>query len=309
MPVTMLSGGRIEYHGALAYGLTVHPVGTYDARRKLELMLRFRPQALLANTSYIGRLGSLLGSLPERPGLDCLIAGGEGSGFAWLERLQETWGVPVYDRYGTTQMGNDHMFTCDRGIGTAARPGMLHNIDPLVLAEVVDPATGRHVADGEEGEIVVTSLFRLDTPIIRCRTADRAVYRDARSCGCGRPFDGVEIASISRMDDMKKVKGVNVWPQAVDDVLFGVPEVEEYRVELTSGGDGADVANLHAVPRHPLAADAASRLRERIGEELVRRIGIHFEVELLAPGGLPADEWKARRWTDRRQHVRTAGRS
>ncbi len=304
MPITMLAGGRGEYHGAVTYGLTTHAVGNYDAARKVELLRRFTPQTILGNTSYLGRLATLLEGAPP-PGLKCLISGGEGSGFEWLQRLERAWGVPVFDRYGTTQMGTDHVFTCDQGIGSAERPGMLHNLDHLFVTEVIDPDTGRQVRDGEEGEVVLTPLYRTDVPVVRCRVLDRAIYREARSCACGRPFGGIQIASIARADDMKKVKGVNVWPQAVDDVLFARPEVQEYQVQLaTAANGGGDVATVRAMPRRPLSHPEQANLTATISDTLRQRIGIRFEVELLEPGALDQNEWKARRWIDTRAHVR-----
>jgi len=303
LPITMLPGGRCEYHGALAYGLTVFPIGNYDAARKLELVGRFRPRALFGTTSYFGHLAAVAGEAAASLGVRVLLSGGEGAGLAWLERLESAWRARVHDRYGSTQAGNDHMFSCEVGLGTRERPGMLHNIDPYVLLEVVDPATGRPVGDGEEGEIVVTSLYHTDTPLVRCRMRDRAVWREPRYCACGRPFAGVEVTSIARVDDMKKVKGVNVWPQAVDDLLFAEPLVDEYQVRLESDASEADVATVRVMPREALAGERAERFGTGLGARLRERIGIGFRVELLAPGDLARSEYKARRWVDERVHA------
>jgi phenylacetate-CoA ligase len=302
LPITLMSGGRCEFQGAVRYGLSVFPVGNYDAARKLELMERYRPKALFGTTSYFGHLAAVSGRNPAEFGLKVLMTGGEGSGFAWLERLENVWGAKVFDRYGSTQAGNDHMFSCEAGIGTAARPAMMHNIDPMVLLEVVDPATGRQVKDGETGEIVITSLYHTDTPLIRCRTRDRGVWREHRYCSCGRPFAGVEVASIGRLDDMKKVKGVNIWPQAVDDVLFADAGVDEYQVVLTSDEGAADVATVRVMLKDLQPAE--QHWQDRLGESLQKRIGIRFRVELVPRGGLARSEYKAKRWLDQRVHVR-----
>jgi phenylacetate-CoA ligase len=306
LPITLMSGGRCEFQGAVSYGLTVYPVGNYNAARKLEVMARYRPAALLGTTSYFGHLAAVAGDTASGFGLRVLMTGGEGSGFAWLERLEQAWGAKVFDRYGSTQTGNDHAFCCEEGIGTASRPGMLHNIDPMVLTEVIDPATGRHVRDGEAGEIVVTSLYHTDTPLIRCRTRDRGIWHEPGYCRCGRPFSGIEVASISRLDDMKKVKGVNIWPQAVDDVLFAEPEVDEYQVVLTSDDRSADIATLRVMPKHGLSAEDARHWQRRLAEALNKRIGISFDVEILAPEALARSEYKAKRWQDERAHAQRA---
>jgi len=291
LPITMMAGGQLELAGGEAYGLTVFPGGSYDARRKVELMRRFRPSCVLVNTSYLGRLGTMLDG-ETWPGLKCLISGGESAGLSWLRRLESQWGVPVHDRYGSSQAGTDHMLSCRVG-------RMLHNVDPYVLVEIVDPDTGRHVADGEEGELVITNLYRLDTPLIRCRIGDRAVYREPSYCGCGIPFMGVELATISRADDMTKIKNVNVWPQAVDDVVFGFDFVSEYEVVLTTSDAGADVATVRVAPSRavvePEAGELAAALRDRVG--------IRFEIETTQPGELRFEDNKARRWRDLREHV------
>jgi phenylacetate-CoA ligase len=306
LPLTMMAGGRLEYTGIVAFGLSVSLVGNYDAERKLELMRRYRPKALIGTTSYFGHLAAVSDQLPPFEGLECLITGGEGSGHAYLERLERQWGARVFDRYGSSQMANDHMFSCEAGVGEASRPGMLHNIEPMVFFEVVDPETGRHVKDGEAGELILTSLYRTDSPIIRCRMRDRAVYREARYCGCGRPFAGLEIASIGRVDDMKKVKGVNIWPQAVEDAVFAETEVEDFEIILASDAREADTATARVMPRGDIAAEDAARLKERLGETLRSRIGIRFEVDVIAPGALARGDLKVRRWKDVRIHRHTA---
>src|SRR5262249_41267263 len=101
MPITLLAGGIVEYLAAVTYGLTAYPVGNYDAARKVRLMQRFRPEAILTNTSYMGRLGSLIDSATSWPELKCLSTGAEGGGIVYLKRLEETWGAPVFDRYGS----------------------------------------------------------------------------------------------------------------------------------------------------------------------------------------------------------------
>ena len=300
LPITLMPGGRCEYHGAMHYGLTVYAVGNYDAARKLDLLRRFRPVALFGTTSYFAHLAAVSSETPPSPGMRVLITGGEHAGYSWLQRLERTWHASAYDRYGSTQSGNDHMFACERGIGTRERPGTLHNTDPYHLVEVLNPETGRHVEHGEEGEIYMTSLYRTDTPAIRVRMRDRAIWHEPGSCPCGRPYSGAEMCSIGRMDDARKVKGVNTWPQAVDDVMFGFDEVDEYQVVLTSSATEADIATVRVMPQSALSEGRTGRVVERIAGELRRRMGISFAVEMLEPGALSRSEYKARRWIDRR---------
>lgn len=308
MPITMMAGGRIELAGALGSGLSVAAIGNYDVARKLQLMRRFRPVGLIGNTSYFGHLLAASDSLPPTPGLTHLFSGGEGSGWSYFERLEEGWRARVFDRYGSTQSRNDHMFSCEAGVGKPGRPGMLHNVEPLVLFEVIDPATGRHVRDGEAGEIVITSLYHFAAPLIRCRTGDRAIYHDPDYCSCGRPFGGVEIASIGRIDDMRKVKGVNIWPQAVEDVIFAKLGIDDFEIVLTSSAAAADIATARIMTIRALGSEEAASLRDVLAQALRDKVGIGFEIEIVAPGSLARSELKARRWRDERLHRRGANR-
>lgn len=309
LPLTMLGGGRLEYHGALDYGLNVLPAGNYDARRKLELIDRFRPKGLIGTTSYLWHLAAIRDEGADVSGVEALFCGGEGASLRWYDRLERDWGARVFDRYGSTQSRNDHMFTCEEGVGAENRPGLLHNIDPHVLLEVIDPATGKHVRDGEKGEVVLTSLYHLDTPVIRCRMKDLAVYHSGSYCRCGRPFCGIEIGSISRLDEMYRIKGINVWPQAIEQVVPGFYEVDEYEILLSTAPDGSDQAELRFMPKSFLEPDQAALLCERIASEIRSKIALRFEVTALAPESLARSEYKARRWKDQRDYISDAART
>jgi phenylacetate-CoA ligase len=300
LPITIMPGGRCEYHGAVGYGLTVYAVGNYNAEQKLDLLRRFRPVALLGTTSYFAHLAAVSSETPPSPGMRVLITGGEHAGFSWLQRLEQVWNAKAYDRYGSAQSGNDHMFACERGIGTRETPGTLHNTDPYHIVEILNSETGRHVKHGEDGEIYVTSLYRTDTPAIRVRMRDRATWHEPGSCPCGRPYSGAEICSIVRMDDVKKVKGVNIWPQAVDDIVFAIGEVDEYQVILKSSATEADIATVRVMPKRTLSEKKVSDISDRVITELRQGTGIGFRVEILEPDSLERSEYKARRWIDQR---------
>jgi len=302
MSLTMMAGGRCEYMGATAYGLTVSPVGNYDVQRKLELLTRFKPAAIIGTTSYFGHMAAVAEEKPPVRSLKALFGGGEGAGLAWYKRIEAEWETPIFDRYGSTQARNDHMFSCEHGVGEDGRPGMLHNIDPMMLVEVVDFDTGRQVADGEHGELVLTCLYHTDVPLIRCRMRDAAIFHEGRYCRCGRPFGGIEVGSVSRSDDMHRVKGVNIWPQAVDDLLFGIPEIDEYLVHLVTGSTGADEGTVRVMPKETASIADPAVFAEHVREQLRKRVGVRFNIELVAQGALPRSEYKARRWKDERAY-------
>lgn len=297
LPVTMLGGGRIEYQGAIAYGLTVLPAGNYDAEQKLALIDRFRPRALYGSTSYFGHMGAKAQS-PKESGVEVLLTGLEGVGFSFLKRLEDQWGARAADRFGCTQMRGDFMFTTEAGVGEEGRPGVLLNIDPFVYLEILDTTTGLPVSDGEFGELVVTSLYHFDNPVVRNRLRDGAIYRKPGSSNCGRPFTGIEIASVARTDDVKKVKGINLYPQAVDDLIFAVPEVDEYLVVLQSSADLSDIAKIQVMTKTALTDAARPTFVKNLQDQLRQRMGISFAVEIVSQ--VERSEYKARRWRDER---------
>jgi phenylacetate-CoA ligase len=114
---------------------------------------------------------------------------------------------------------------------------------------------------------------------------------------------GLEAASIGRADDMKKIKGVNVWPAAVDNVVFQYDEIAEYQMLLTSSADGLDESVVRVIPSASMRTEQWSNLEQRLARDLHARIGIRFGVELLSGEGLDLRDVKARRWIDERAHV------
>ena len=298
-PVSMLGGGQMDLLSLQAYGCTVYPVGTYDARHKVELIDRYAPTAISGMPSYLMRLALVAGGNAGSSSIRTLICSGEGSGYRELSLLGQRWNASVSVFYGATQLRADPLFTCECGIGTRPGEAVLHNSDPHFLMEVISPETGKHVGDGETGELVFTSLIHSDTPLIRCATGDRATYRAAGSCRCGRSFSGVELGSISRLDDMRRIKGVNVWPDAVHETLAGLLDSHDYSIMLRRDAGGADVAVVEiSLVGMPPAEDVAD-LRVRVMTALRRRIGIGFEVEMKS-GVHQADTHRKRRWIDER---------
>jgi len=299
-PVSMLGGGQMDLLSLQAFGCTVYPVGTYDARHKVELIERYAPTAISGMPSYLMRLALVAGENAGLGSVRTLICSGEGSGYRELSLLGQRWNASVSVFYGATQLRADPLFTCERGIGTCSGEAVLHNSDPHFLMEVISPETGMHVEDGETGELVFTSLIHTDTPLIRCATGDGATYRAAGSCRCGRSFSGVELGSISRLDDMRRIKGVNVWPEAVHDTLAGLLDSHDYGIKLRRDAGGADVAVVEIFLGHGFPATEVADLRERVMAALRQRIGIGFAVEMKSGGHQP-DTHRKRRWIDEGQ--------
>jgi phenylacetate-CoA ligase len=213
---------------------------------------------------------------------------------------EAAWGAKLYEQYGSTQRAA--AWTCERGALPGGQRGVLHNLSHLVLCEVIDPATGRHVADDERGELVITTLQADATPLIRYATGDAVRFIAAGACACGRPFEGFESGTVHRLDEMLKVRGVNVWPDTVDGVVLSHEAVRDYRGEVSVGPRGDERLRLSvelARPDGEVSADAIAR-------GLRRAVGLDFDVELCPPGALPEHDdafAKSRRWIDTRRSV------
>jgi phenylacetate-CoA ligase len=144
--------------------MTVLPVGNHDAARKVEHIECFKPKALYGGSSYFAHIASLMDGRAKTSSIEILLTGMEGVGLPFLKNLEEQWGAKAAERFGCAQMRADFMFTDENGVGDIGKPGVLYNMDPYVLLEVLDPSTGQPVRDGEFGELVVGSPRRPRRP-------------------------------------------------------------------------------------------------------------------------------------------------
>ena len=199
--------------------------------------------------------------------------------------IEESWGAKCYDHAGATEVGA-FGFQCD------FQPGGVHVNENEFIAEVVDPITGAAINDGERGELVITNLGRIGSPVIRYRTGD-LVEPSYQDCPCGKPFTLLQGGVLGRVDDMVIVRGVNVFPSAVESVLREFSEIEEFRVEIL---DVSAMKEMKIVIEPALGSSTVEGLDERIGQRVRERIGLRPRVELVAPGTLPRFELKAKRF-------------
>jgi phenylacetate-CoA ligase len=203
-------------------------------------------------------------------------AGEPGAGIpAVRARIQEHWGARAFDHAGMTEMGA-YGYECAEQAG-------LHVNESEFIAEVVDPASG---APAREGELVLTNLGRLGSPAVRYRTGDRVRVAGA-PCPCGRTFLRLEGGILGRLDDMLIVRGVNVFPSAVEGIVRRFTAVDEFQLEVFRAGELDEVRVLLEV-----GDDATVR---SVQEALRVGLGIRLEVRAVPPRSLPRHELKARR--------------
>jgi phenylacetate-CoA ligase len=193
------------------------------------------------------------------------------------ERIEKQLGVEAFDHAGATEVGA-HGFSC------SARDGV-HINESEFIAEVLDARTG-DVRDEGDGELVLTNLGRWGMPVIRYRTGDRVTAKRG-TCSCGRTLVKLAGGIAGRVDDMVTVRGVNVFPSAIEAIVRRFDEVGEYRVEL---------ARVREMDELRCTVEASSEVAERLAGAIHRELGIRCLVDVVAPGTLPRFDMKAKRF-------------
>ncbi|RMH19657.1 MAG: phenylacetate--CoA ligase family protein [Acidobacteria bacterium] len=275
--------------GAAHVGALCVPGGGMSSRQRLEAILDHRCTVLVSTPTYALHLAAVAAA----EGLDLassavrvtIHAGEPGASVASVRRrLAAAWGARPFDHAGATEVGA-WAFSCRE---QTLEP---HLNELEFVCEVVDGASGEAVADGERGELVITTLGRPGMPVLRYRTGD-LVIRSRRPCPCGRHLARIRGGVLGRADDMQVVRGVNVYPSLVDDLVRALPEVVEYRVEVDRR-QALDELRIH-LELAPGASFAAAE--RRLAAAFRSRLGLRVVILEAAAGSLPRFELKARRW-------------
>jgi phenylacetate-CoA ligase len=224
-----------------------------------------------------------------------VILSGEPSGSipAVKRQLEEAWGAKCGDTAGMTELGTIMIFECSH------QPGGTHIIEDHFIEEVVNPETGEPVPYGELGERVVTSFGRGFIPVLRYRTKDMVLKVPYSTCDCGRTGD-IYLGGIrGRWDDMKLIRGTNVYPRAVEALIREHDAIDEFQIYIWRN-DIRDEITIK-VEMKPGREDEWPALSEELAKELASaHEGLHFIIELMPPGTLPRFELKAKRLKDDR---------
>ena len=265
--------------------------GGMSSETRLNLLHTVRPTVICCTPSYALRLIEVAqkAGLPDlaRTTVNTVIVAGEPGGNIPTTRakIQEGWGARVIDHHGLTETG-PVSFEC------LEVPGSLHLNERDFVCEVIDPNSTDPVSTGDAGELVITNLGRAASPVFRYRTRD-IVRITPDPCKCGRTLARIEGGILSRTDDMVCVRGVNVYPTAVESVLRGFPEVLEYRSTISTRDALLDLTiELELVSN----IQDPDTLRLRIAQALREAMGISVPLTIVEPGTLPRFEMKARRF-------------
>lgn len=277
--------------GAERLGAMVVPMGPGNTDKQLQMMQDMKSTVLCATSSYALLLAEEIQKrgIRDRLVLKKGIIGSERWGKKMRERIAAELGIELYDIYGLTEVYGP-------GIGISCKyDSGMHYWDDYIYLEIIDPVTLRPLPDGEWGEIVITTLVKEGAPLIRYRTHDISRIVPGK-CRCGSRYPRIDVIA-GRTDDMMKIKGVNVFPKQIEEILQQFPELSsEYQIRI-SHLDGKDTMRIYVETNGSVDfLDMARRVAGRVKS----RIGFTPLVKVVEIGLLPRSEKKTKRVIDER---------
>ena len=294
----LFTGGLGIHYGAERLGCLTIPAGAGNTRRQIKLIRDFQVTAVHILPSYALHVAAQLreeGEDPRALPLRIALVGAEPYTEETRRRIEDMLDLKVYNSFGLSEMNGPGV-----GIECEAQSG-LHIWEDAYLLEIIDPETGASLPDGETGELVLSTLTREGMPLLRYRTRDLTRILPG-VCACGREHRRIDRI-LGRSDDMFILKGVNIYPMQIEQVLMGFPEVgENYLIRLETEGQLETLRVLVEIRDSSFVEDmrVLHRLRDSIARRLRDEILITPRVDLVQKDSLPRSEGKAQRVEDRR---------
>lgn len=280
------------FNAAEQIGCLCIPGGAMSSAGRLQTMIDNQASVLCCTPTYALRLAQAAreeGIDLSRCNIKKIIVAGEpgGSSPSVRERIECEWnGARLFDHHGMTEVGPVTFESLDHR-------GVLHPLEPEYLVEVLDPETLQQVESDQTGELVLTPLGRSASPLLRYRTGDMVKASWDNEQRFGRPETAFPGGILGRYDDMVIVRGVNLYPSAIDELIRRCGDVSEYRVEICEKAALTEIKILvepTAEFMHP------ETLPHRLSTELYKTYHLRVPIETAAPGSLPRFEMKAKRW-------------
>jgi phenylacetate-CoA ligase len=279
------------WEGARKLGAMAISGGAQSTAQRLKAIVDCQATVLVCTPTYALHMASEA----RKAGIDLaqgssvritIHAGEPGASIPGTKRMiEESWGAKCFDHPGATEVGA-FGFECE------SQPGGVHINENEFIAEVIDPDSGDAVKEGEKGELVITNLGRIGSPVIRYKTRD-LVQPCYQPCPCGRPFLLFQGGVLGRADDMIVVRGVNIFPSAIENIMREIPEIDEFRIEAVQREALLELkVTLEPAPEHA----SLKGLEEKVTQRFRESIGLRPQVELVSPGTLPRFELKAKRF-------------
>jgi phenylacetate-CoA ligase len=279
----LFNGGFGMYHGAREAGLFIIPAGAGNTARQIRLAKDFGTRVLTGVVSYGIRIMEVLQEMKETlPKLEIGIFGAEIFSDSLKQKISKGLGIEVFDIYGMTETG---------GVGTLGMDCKAHNgihvWEDHYIVEILDPDSEEPVADGQQGELVITSLTREALPVIRFRTGDLTSVLSRDTCACGRTH--LRLSPITgRGDDMLIIKGVNFFPRQVEQTLMQIPGVGSNYQIIIEETDGVQEVTINVEAELSVTGHMVEKV-------LKEALGFSPKGDVYAIGDLPRQEGKAKR--------------
>ena len=274
--------------GARIINTMMIPGGGRDSLERLHLMKELGVTAICCTPTYALRLAEVAQEaefdLNEIPLRISILSGEPGANVpATKTRVESVWNVKSYDHAGASEVGA-HSFECE------IQPNGTHVNESEFIVEVLNPDTLEPVSEGEQGELIITNLGRIGFPVIRYRTGD-LVRLNHEPCKCGRTFPRFEGGVLGRVDDMVVVRGINVFPSAIENLIRRSDEVEEFRITVSTVKQMGHLSIELDLKKYADPENAKKDVYQQIRNEL----SLSSEIKVVPHGSLPRFEMKARR--------------
>jgi phenylacetate-CoA ligase len=277
------------FEAASQLGCLAIPTGGMTSQARIQLILDTQATVLCCTPSYALRLAQVAKEAKLDIATSCIqriIVAGEPGGSIPATRtlIEKAWNARVYDHHGMTETG-PISYPCPLHKDT------LHILEESYFAEIIDPADQSTVKRGETGELVITTLDRYASPLLRYRTGD-LVQASPRPCSCGSPHLTLAGGILGRRDDMLIVRGVNVYPSAIEELVRKFAAAAEYRVIVYQRSALTEICLQIELEFNTEAETIQNELRQAIAVAM----GLRSQVQVVPPGTLPRQEMKAQRW-------------
>ena len=295
----LFTGGLGVHYGSLDLGATVVPMSSGGSKRQLQLMQDFQTTILTCTPSYavyLAEIAETEGVNPKSTSLRIGIHGAEPWSDAMRREIEAKWNIKAYDIYGLSEIiGPGVAIECEGQDG-------LHIWADHFLPEILDPKTGKPVAEGQDGMLVITTLTKEATPFLRYATKDIVSMTTGKCPYCGRTMPRISRIK-GRTDDMLIIRGINVFPSQIESVLLEIEETEpHYQLVVTREG-ALDSLEVQVEVSEKFFSDEVrglEALTKRIKREIESVLSIAVNVKLVEPKTSARSEGKAKRVIDKR---------
>ncbi len=295
----LFTGGLGVHYGAEKLGASVIPSSGGNTKRQIMLMQDFGTTVLTCTPSYALFMYEEMremGVRPEELKLNSGIFGAEPWSEGMRAEIEKNLQIDAYDIYGLSEIiGPGVAIECSQKSG-------LHIAEDHFIVEIIDPISGKVLAEGEQGELVISAVTKEALPLLRYRTGDlTSITTDL--CSCGRTHVRMQKV-LGRSDDMVIIRGVNVFPSMVESVLLQIPGVEPHYLLIVDRKGTLDILEVQVEVSEEVFSDEVRKLEElgaHIKKELESSLGVGVKVRLVEPKSIERSEGKAKRVIDKRQ--------